>query len=367
MKLVYFFLFGFFSIQVFAQPQWLSGADAPLSISVLPKTGFLIAHRANMSHLVKDRNTAFEIEFCQQDNRRTFTTNDYRFPSRGFALQYHDYGYKDVLGSSYSFLQFTKFSIIQKPKFGFLDFRVGSGIAYITKDYDIVTNPKNNAIGSKWNAYVNLQLVYTKYWNHFLIGAGLEMSHYSNAAISAPNLGLNTPLAFVKIGYAISERNIFTPDSNPVIAILPRAGNRFQIHAIGSVKQNLPGYHISKYLPIVAVQAMYRKRLNFKWDFETGFDLIYNEANRQKYDDKTYSFGETIQFGIFVGAAANFYKSQIFVGLGGYLYNKINPAGWIYNRIGYRYNFNAHLNAMVAIKANIGIADYLEFGLGWRF
>lgn len=367
MKLVYFFLFVFFSIQVFAQPQLLSGSDAPLSISVLPKTGFLIAHRANMSHLVKDRNTAFEIEFSQQDNRRNFTSDNYRFPSRGFALQYHDYGYKEVLGSSYAVLQFTKFNLIQKPKFGFLDFRIGSGVAYITKDYDVVSNPKNNAIGSNLNAFVNMQFVYTKYWNHFLIGAGLEMSHYSNAAISAPNLGLNTPMAFVKLGYAISERNIFTVDTNPRIEIIPRVENKFLIHVIGGVKQNLPGYYISKYLPIGAIQAMYRKQLNFKWDFETGFDLIYNEANRQKYDDQTYTAVETIQLGFFVGAAANFYKSQIYVNLGGYVYNKINPAGWIYNRIGYRYNFNAHWNAMIGIKANIGIADYLEFGLGWRF
>jgi hypothetical protein len=343
-----------------------SGPDAPLSISILPKTGFLIAHRPNMSHLVKDRNTAFEIEFCQQDNRRNYTANEYRFPSRGFSLQYHDYGYKEVLGSSYAALQFTKFNLIQKPKFGFLDFRIGSGIAYITKDYDVVTNPKNNAIGSNLNAFVNMQLVYTKYWNHFLIGAGLEMSHYSNAAISAPNLGLNTPMAFVKIGYAISTRTIFIADTNPQIEIIPRVENKFLIHLIGSTKQNLPGYNINKHLPIIAVQAMYRKSLNFKWDFETGFDLIYNEANRQKYDDRTYTFGETVQFGVFAGAAANFYKSQIFIGLGGYLYNKINPAGWIYNRIGYRYNFSNHFNAMVAIKANIGIADYLEFGIGYR-
>jgi len=342
------------------------GDRGPLSVSLLPKTGFLIAHRPNMSHLVKDRNTAFELEFSMQDNERNFTANDYRFPSRGLSFQYHDYGYKEVLGESFAILQFTKFSLIQKEKFGFLDFRIGSGIAYVTKEYDVVTNPKNNAIGSKLNAFVNFQLVYEKYWNYFLFGAGIEMSHYSNAAISAPNLGLNTPMCFLKVGYAFIERNVFTNDTNPVIAILPRAGNRFQIHAVGSVKQNLPGYNLSEYLPVVALQGMYRKRLNFKWDFESGIDLIYNEANRQKYDDKSYTFAETIQLGIFVGAAANFYKSQIFVSLGSYVYNKINPAGWVYNRIGYRYNFNAHWNAMVAIKANIGIADYLEVGIGYR-
>jgi hypothetical protein len=366
-KLVYFFLFLFFSVQVFSQKQWFSGAKAPLSVSILPKTGFLIAHRPYMSHLVKDRSNAFELEFCQQDNRRNFTTTAYRFPSRGFSLQYQDYGYKDVLGSSYSLLQFTKFNLIQKPKFGFLDFRIGAGVAYVTEKYDALSNPKNNAIGSHWNSFVNFQFVYTKYWNHFLLGAGIELSHYSNCSVKAPNLGLNTPMCFAKIGYAFHEREVYTPDTNAVIAILPRPGNRFQFHVVSSVKQNLPGYNASKYLPVIAFQALYRKRLSFKWDLEAGVDVIYNQANRVKYDDQSFTFGETIQAGIYLGAAANYYKSQIYFGLAAYFYNKINPAGWVYNRIGYRYNFNAHWNAMIGIKANIGVADYLEMGIGWRF
>ncbi|MBI3133124.1 MAG: acyloxyacyl hydrolase [Bacteroidetes bacterium] len=319
-----------------------------------------------MSHLVKDRNTAFELEFSQQDNRHNATADNYRFPSRGFSLQYQDYGYKEVLGSSYTVFQFTKFNLIQTKKFGFLDFRIGSGVAFITKEYEVVTNPKNNAIGSKWNAFVNFQLVYSKTWNNFLFGAGLEMSHYSNAAITMPNLGLNTPLCFVKAGYQLGQRKVYTTNTDVFIDILPRVVSRFQVNVIGSVKQNLPGYNLSKYLPVIATQVLYRKYLNYKWDFEAGVDVIYCEANRRKYDDKSFTMGETIQVGIYAGAAANFYKSQIFFGLAGYVYNKINPAGWVYNRIGYRYNFNDHWNALVAIKANIGIADYLEMGVGYR-
>lgn len=362
MKLIYFFLFSLFSILAQAQ------SKSPLSVSVIPKTGFLIAHRPFMSHLVKDRNNAIELEFSQQDNTSDFTALYYRFPSRGFSFQYQDFGYRDILGTSISALQFTKFNLIQHKRFGFLDFRIGSGLSYITKKFDLHSNPKNNAIGSHWNAFVNFQLVYSYYWNHFLIGAGLEMSHFSNAAMTMPNLGLNTPMGFVKIGYAFTQREAFNKDTSvDIIDILPRAGNKFQLHTIGSVKQNLPGYNFSKYQPVFAVQALYRKRISFKWDLEAGIDVIYNQANRYKYDDQTFTAGETIQIGLYGGAAANFYKSQIFFGFGGYVYNKINPAGWVYNRIGYRYNFNNWLNASLAIKANIGIADYLEMGIGYRF
>lgn len=320
-----------------------------------------------MSHLVKERNTAFEIEFSQQDARRNFTANDYRFLSRGFSLHYQDYGYREVLGTSWGVLQFMKFNLLQGARFGFLDFRMGSGLAYLTRKYDPLTNPKNNAIGSYWNAFINFQLSYTKTWEHFLVGFGVEMSHFSNAAITMPNLGLNTPMCLARIGFQVEPRQVFIPDTGVVIAILPRFSNSFELHGIGSVKQNLPGYFESQYLPVIGAQAVYRKYLNFKWDLEGGADVIYNAANRVKYDDKTFTALETVQLGLFVGAAANFYRSQIFFSIGSYVYNKINPAGWVYNRIGYRYAFNNHLVGLLAIKANIGIADYLEFGLGYRF
>ena len=339
----------------------------PLSVSFLPKTGFLVSHRPIMSHLVKDRNTAFEIEISQQDTRRNFSSTYYRFFSRGVSLHYQDFGYDDVLGRAYSLLQFTRFNLVQRPAFGFLDFRVGSGLAYLTHQYDVSINPKNNAIGSAINAFVNFQLVYTKYFNHFVIGGGLEISHYSNCAIAMPNLGLNTPMCFLKVGYAINPCQVFTPDTNAVIAILPRLAAKFQVHAIGSVRQNLPGQNPSRYLPVVATQFLYRKQIGFKWDLEIGADIIYNAANRVLYDDRVYSAVETIQAGIYGGACANFYKSQLYFGLGGYVINTINPAGWVYNRIGYRYNFNAHFNAMIGIKASLGIADYLEMGIGYRF
>lgn len=361
MKLVYFFLISFiFSSTAFVQNK------QPLNISFIPKTGFLIAHRANMSHLVKGLNTAYELEFSQQDNRRNFTSNYYQFPSRGFSIQYQNFGYNEVLGQAFSIFQFTKFNWFQHEKFGFVDFRIASGLSYITKEYDVVSNPKNNAIGSHINAFIDFQIAYTNQINKFNYGLGISMSHYSNAAIQMPNLGLNSPLVFVKLGYQFNQREIFTNDTNPVIDVMPRYTHRFMINAIGGVKQNLPGQTISPYYPIFATQFLYRKYLSFKWDFEIGCDLIYNRANQFKYDNVVYNLGEAIQLGFTVGMAANFYKSQIFFGVGSYVYNKINPSGWIYNRIGYRYFIKPHLSALVAIKANIGIADYLEFGIGWN-
>ena len=46
--------------------------------------------------------------------------------------------------------------------------------------------------------------------------------------------------------------------------------------------------------------------------------------------------------------------------------NLINPAGWVYNRTGIRFLANDKWNFMIGIKAHVGIADYLEWGLGYR-
>jgi len=136
----------------------------PTSISLKSKVGFLIAHRAKMEHLPQKNNVGFELAFAQQDNSHTQWDQSYKHPQRGFSVMFQDFGNKDVLGQGYSLFAHTSFPIIQKQGFGFLDFRLGTGFAYVTKRYDVDLNPKNNAIGSHLNGFVNLQFNYNKHF-----------------------------------------------------------------------------------------------------------------------------------------------------------------------------------------------------------
>ncbi|MCH2235565.1 MAG: acyloxyacyl hydrolase [Crocinitomicaceae bacterium] len=363
MKLLHFLLFTLMVQGIFAQEK------EPRSISVLTKTGFLIAHRSQMSHLVQGLNYGVELEFAKQRSNFNFYSEGLRWPVQGFSVSYQDFGFREVLGLGIGVMQFTKFNLIQREKIGFLDLKLASGFSIITKDYDAIENPKNNAIGSHLNHLISAQLTWEKHLGHVNFGLGLEINHYSNASMNAPNLGLNTPMLHVKLGYNDAPRQVYTPFEGPVIAVLPRFSNNFHVALMTTFKQNLPGLAPSKFLPIVGVQAAYRRYLNLKWDLEGTVDVIYNQANRVFYEDQSYSFMQTVQLGATVGVAYNFYKAQIYIGLGGYLYNQINPAGWIYNRIGYRRKFGdaERWLGFCGIKAHLGKADYMEAGVAYVF
>lgn len=342
-------------------------SDYPQFIQVSAKTGFLTVHTATMSHLVKNRSNTFEVAYVKQDNSKETWSQAYRLPLRGYALSFQDFGNRNVLGKSLTFFRFTNFPLLQSRKYGTLDFRLGNGLSFFNKKYDKYQNVKNIAIGSYINGFVNLQLSYTKYFKHLYLGTGIDFSHFSNAATKMPNLGLNTISGFLTIGYQIEERVFYNRSETSALSLPPREKDHFHVHFIASIKQNLPNFAPSRNFGVVALQSLYKIRLNYKWDFEPGIDVIYNEANRWFYGVQPEPVMRNLQIGAYLGLSANIYKTQLFFGAGVYVLNQINAGGWIYNRVGARYLINEHWDLALAIKAHIGIADYLEFGLGYRF
>ncbi len=344
----------------------LSQEERPFSISVMPKAGLLFAHRPTMSHLIKKRNTALEVEFSQQDNSKTAWSSLYRFPSRGFSVIYHDFGNREVLGTSVALFRFTKFPLIQSNKWGFLDFRLGNGVAYITKKYNAFNNIKNIAIGSHINGFVNFSLAYTKRFNRFYVGAGFDFSHFSNASLKMPNQGLNTLTASLTAGFELRQREVFNPNEFVDTLKNVRPKNKWHFHFITGLKQNIPSFAESRTFGLAAIQGLYIVRVNRKWDAEFGVDVMYNEANRWLNNVQPSPIFENIQAGGYVGMALTIYATQIYFGIGAYGLNINNPGGWIYDRIGARWLVNDRFDLMLGIKAHFGIADYLEWGIGYR-
>lgn len=350
---------------VWAGAGW-SQKPGPFSVGVQARTGFLMAHRETMHHLVKKRNTVFELEFNRQDTSGSAWSKVYRNPIQGASVVFHDYGNRPVLGQSFTYFRFTKFPLFQSEKWGFFDFRLGQGISYITKKYDSFENKKNIAIGSHINGFVNLQLSWTKHFERFYFGAGADFSHISNAKLKTPNQGLNTFTVFATAGYNIHPRQVYKePKFNGTLADL-RTFHKWQFHFIFGLKQNLPDHFDARNFGVAALQGLYRKNLSLLWDVEFGLDLVYNEANRWYYETEPVPAYQALLLGGYSGMALSLYRSQIYFGIGVYALNPINPEGWVYNRAGIRLLANDKWNFSIGIKAHVGIADYLEWGLGYR-
>jgi len=342
-----------------------SQTASPYFISLSPKVGFLIAHRPNMSHLVRENAYTYELTAWQQITGKDATTCRLKNPMRGLAIEYRNFGYNEVLGKSIGITQYMVFPVFQTKKNLFADVIVGSGIGIMTKRYHKYDNPTNNAVASLINARVNIKLGVTKYLKHFHFGGGIEFAHYSNGALKNPNLGLNSPSLYIQMGYSFSER-ITAEKKGKTCAEPLKQSHRFSVELISSAKEigAIPNH--PKLYPVIATRLAYTYTKRGLWGSETAVDIVYNEANFHKYTDTTFTRNDVMQVGLYTGTFLCFYKSEIAFGIGVNLRDKINPEGRVYNRIGYRYFFTPNWFGLFNIKAHFGKADYFEFGIGYR-
>lgn len=340
----------------------------PSTISLQSKIGLLIAHRASMAHLPDKSPYAFELELSQQDASNSAWSSIYKHPMRGVSIGYQDFGNDAVLGQGYSASVHTAFPIIQDDRFGFFDFRLNTGVGWVNRKYDAQENPKNNAIGSNLNGYVNLMFRWQKYFKHWNIGGGIEFTHFSNASMKPPNLGLNVPSFFIQTGYNIHQRSAFkeSHERGEPSNYEERMADEIYMVLNGGLKQNVAAFSDPVFRPIIGLQGLYSKRIGVRWKLDLGMDFTYNDANRHFEDTSVYSVSETFQLGFYAGASLQFYKVEFLVGVGVYAINQINPWGYVYDRLGFRYHFTDKLLGGVAIKAHYAIADFLEFSVGYR-
>ncbi len=133
-----------------------------------------------------------ELNLTYHTQGKRIWEKQYNLPRMGLGLRYLDLAQpSEILGNGYTFFPFIDFGLFQKQTSS-LRFMIACGFAYLDKIYHIKYNPHQTAIGSHWNNLTSFQFRYEHqfYKSNFLF-AGISLSHISNGAYQAPNLGLN--------------------------------------------------------------------------------------------------------------------------------------------------------------------------------
>lgn len=331
------------------------------------KGGFLMAHRSAMAHLVRENSVGFEVGFMKHF-QSTDQDDGYRFPAIGANIEWRDFGYDEVLGQALSISQFVVLPLLQKPAF-FVDFQYGVGLGYLTKKYNLETNPTNNAIGSHFNAKVAFKVMVTKYINKTSVGLGVELMHFSNGAITFPNLGLNVPSICLQIGFLNTKRLPFSTRlalPEKLVTERQKEPQNWLISGVFSGKQVRANPNLPQRYPIFGLRGTYQKLLKKNWALEGSIDILHNESNLFFYADSDFKRSDVLQIGAYFGASFRLYKSEVVMGLGYYLRDNINTIGRVYNKLGYRYYLTPNWYGLFMIRANAGRADFFEFGIGHR-
>jgi hypothetical protein len=168
----------------------------PLAGAQIPAIETTLHGGAVWRHTPKLTTRTGELLWAQEIGVRFQTTGrrDWeawqRYPVLGVSLVHFHLGQYSH-GDAYGLLPHLSVPIVRAGWFTAF-FRLGTGLAWVTKPYDSFDNPGQNALGSHWNNITQFRLGgEARLDAHFRINAGFALNHFSNGASALPNLGVN--------------------------------------------------------------------------------------------------------------------------------------------------------------------------------
>jgi len=323
------------------------------------KAGFLVAHRSVMGHLATEHAFAGEVSCYFRPKNRKLWHQAYGNPLIGITGFFGTVGNREVLGEYFGVTSFLSMPIIDTKHYLF-SFKVGAGLGYGTKHFDIEKNQLNNVIGSAVNVQICMGVESRILFGNNSVNISLDMTHFSNGATKVPNLGLNIPYLGVGYGHLI-KKGI---DTNFVHDAYKKRWE-YGLIGIASLKEIYPTG--GKKHPVFAASLIGRRFFNQKAGMEASFDVISKQAIFGYHSDVRKTQSEIIQLGMFVGYILPLDRFHMLLGMGVYVRDKYKPESVVYHRVGMRYVFDNGININCVLKTHWARADYVEYGIGYTF
>ena len=329
-----------------------------VKIEACYRLGSLIAHREDMAHLPKGKSSAFEINYFFRRKKKSSDIHE-----SGISLTYGSLANKAILGDFFGLSTFYKLPIFSSDKQEF-NFRVGAGLGYVTKIFNIENNQKNSAISSYLNALIDFSFNHSiSISNRYDFFYGLAFKHLSNGATRVPNLGLNYPE--LKFGLNFNSSNInFSSEKDQTF----RLKNSIAFVAGSFFKQIIENYGVN--YPVYYGTVFSQFGLKKKLSFELGVDAMYNSSLIYLFytnKNQIVANNDAFQIGAYVGGNAHIDKLQLLIGMGGYIFDRYRLNGSIYHKLSLRYNPISNFLFGIGIKSHWLNADYFEVVGGFVF
>ncbi len=366
--------------------------------------GNIIPHDKHVLALIKDPvyGTEFSVEFQTMNEKKWYQFNG--FPKIGLAAVWLNLGNPAKLGNAYALYPYVCYPII-KADYLKINLKGGAGISYLTQTYYNTNTDSqgnvypsltgtNGAIGSNLNVYfaggLNLEIPLT---SGFSLTADYMWNHMSNGSAVAPNSGLNLLNNFVGIKYFPNFRSF----QAPVRKNLPKVPRKFSVEIIASGGFRQLYYKDQKTFPVGALMlGVFRPLTNF-YQMGIAIDGFYDGA----YDgntlfQRTYLKTDELKNKFRVGVS---WQHEILLGrftagfdFGLYLYDPLKNLepyddakvstlnkpliynydiekedGWFYTRAVAKYAINEHIFISVGLKTHLQKAEFIEWGIGYKF
>lgn len=328
--------------------------------------GFILQHHNNMGQLVNGFIKGFELNYIKPSTGKYLWQFENNFPERGFGFTYFNLDNPKALGNLYAAFCFYEIPLNARPKAFRLHMRLAPGLAYTPVYFDPITNHKNNVVSSPISAYINFKWYYR--WDitpRFRWEGGLNFSHASNGRAIVPNLGIN--MVTLNSGFTYK----FLSKEKTLVTSIDSSSRRVAKNevllwtAIGFNQVDVKGkeYVAQNY------SATYYHNIRNTHKLGGGLEVCYNPANLhilQSDSVKLSSNLQNLQAGLKIAYCYNAGRMSFPVEMGYMFYSKYTDDGLFFHRIGMRYYFKNNVVAIVTLKTHWAVANYFEFGVGYR-
>jgi hypothetical protein len=319
--------------------------------------GFIWQHRPSLAEVIGGNINVARISFGKTTFGQSYWEQLYRYPDWGIGYSFTDLGNPDELGQANSIYYYLRIPVIKKTKFS-LSYKISGGLAWLNKG--------NIAIGSHINLYFDASLdAKFKLSKRLQLINSFGATHYSNGAIEMPNLGVNL------FSYRIGLQCKLNPEEREKITMeVPEVYGKSALTIVvgAGVKEKRPLG--GEKFTVASGSVDYMKVFSLKHKFGAGIDVFYDETLFELQNpDSTLNLTnqDIIRYGIHLSAEAQYKKLVLAVHIGTYLHANYTDDGKIYQRVALRYLLTKNLFANISLKTSKGVADFVEWGLGYQF
>ncbi len=346
--------------------------------------GNFVKHTDSLKDVVNGNYYSGEIRVGFQSVGKDDWQNLYKLPSYGFGFYHGNVNSPNEIGNPMAAFFFFNVPIVRGGKVD-LTYDFASGIAFNFEEYDSVSNPRNDVLGSLVNIYFNLGLVgYYHLSKRIDLSLGVDFTHFSNGAIRTPNKGLNMYGINAGLRYFINPVKNLTSKIDP--SYQPVLRPEYRIRKLAPHQKYLEFYSVvsgglkttsadindrDTYHPIFTMTLDAAYKYAHKGRVGVGVDYFYDGSMENwlytVYPDSSFDWTNYSHAGIHIGHDLVVQKVSLVTQLGVYIY-KGNDKGDIWARVGLRYDFTRNIFGRISLKTTEGfIADLTELGIGIRF
>lgn len=170
--------------------------------------GFFYHHHFEMERFNKHFG-AFEASIYQSAFGDNEWESHFHYPYYGLTFYQSNLGGFEELGQAYGLYPFINYPL-NRSNNSQITFKLGFGLAYLTNHFSLYDNYQNFSIGSNFNVIANISFEYRQKLTHRLYSvASFGLTHFSNGAIKIPNYGLNIFSGALGIAYYLKDPEIF--------------------------------------------------------------------------------------------------------------------------------------------------------------